>query len=90
MSPACGANREHGEEQAILLAARFEATAQATSADLKAFIVAEFDKRFAALDVRLAEMEARFEHALRVLLVALVTAFVGVSGLTIAIIKLLP
>ena len=85
------------EEQAILLAAKFEATAQATSADLKAFIVAELDKRFAALDVhfaaldvRLAEMEARFERALRVLLVALVTTFVGVSGLTIAIIKLLP
>jgi len=103
------------EEQALLLAAKLEATAQATSQDLKGFIkaelgklMAELDKRFADVDqrfvelearfetrlagmeARLAGMEARFEHALRVQLAAILTAFVGVTGLAVALIKLLP
>ena len=96
------------EEQAIVLAEKFEAAAQATGEDLKGFIVAELDKRFAGVDsrfagltaemerrsavieTRLAEMEARFERSLRVLLVSILTAFVGVTGLAVAIIKLLP
>ena len=64
------------EEQALLLAGKFEATAQATSQDLKGFMVAENDKRFGAMaaemdrrfsamtaemDRRFAEMERRFD-----------------------------
>lgn len=53
------------EEQALLLAGKFEATAQATSQDLKGFMVAENDKRFGAMaaemDKRFAQMDKRFE-----------------------------
>ena len=101
------------ETQAIVLASKFEATAQAVSEDLKAFIVAELDRRFAALmselnkrfgevdkrfgevdkrfggiEVHMAQMEARFEHSLRIQLATILSAFVAVSTLAVAIIKL--
>jgi len=87
------------ETQAIVLAAKFEATAQAVSEDLKAFITAELDRRFAALmselnkrfgelEVSIAQMEARFEHSLRIQLATILSAFVGVATLAVAIIKL--
>jgi len=89
------------EEQALLLAAKFEATAQATSQDLKSFISAENERLRAELradmkqlradlDVRFAEQEARFERALRVQVAAILTAIVGVTTLAVAIIKLFP
>jgi uncharacterized small protein (DUF1192 family) len=89
------------EPQALLLASKFEATAQATSQDLKSFIIVEMDKRFAALtaemdrrfslvDQRFAEQKAEFERSLRIQLVAILSAFVGVTGLAVAIIKLIP
>jgi len=96
------------EAQSVLLAEKLEATAKATSDDLKAFIVAELDKRFSALEARLdarfaaldarfaavdtrfAEQESHFERALRLQLVSILTAFAGVTGLAVALIKLLP
>ncbi|HUJ76020.1 MAG TPA: hypothetical protein VL359_14245 [bacterium] len=78
------------EEQSLLLAAKLEGTAQATAQDLKAFIQAEFQSLRQELDVRFAQMEARFERSLRILLVALISTFVGVTGLAVALIKLLP
>ena len=89
------------EEQALLLAAKFEATAQATSQDLKSFISAENERLRAELradmkqlradlDVRFAGQEARFERALRVQVAAILTAIVGVTTLAVAIIKLFP
>ena len=59
------------EEQALLLAAKFEATAQATSQDLKSFISAENERLRAELradmkqlradlDVRFAQIDSRF------------------------------
>ncbi|MBI4081982.1 MAG: hypothetical protein HY423_05160 [Candidatus Lambdaproteobacteria bacterium] len=71
------------EDQAALLAAKFEATAQAASEDIKAFISSELDRRF-------AEMEARFERSLRLQLAVILSAFVGVTGLAVAVIKLVP
>ena len=108
------------ETQAIVLAAKLEATAQAVSEDLKAFITAELDRRFAALlgelnkrfgeidkrfgeidkrfgeidkrfgemEVRMAQMEARFEHSLRLQLATILSAFVAVTTLAVAILKL--
>ena len=107
------------EAQSVLLAEKLEATAKSTSDDMKAFIVAELDKRFSALEARLdarfaavdarfaavdarfaavearmdtrfAEQEGRFERAMRLQLVSILTAFVGVTGLAVALIKLLP
>jgi hypothetical protein len=89
------------EEQANLLAAKFEATAQATAQDLKSFIRAEnerlradievrfaqMDTRFAQMEARYAETEARIERSLRVFVVTILSAFVGVTGLAVAIIK---
>ncbi|MBI3991908.1 MAG: hypothetical protein HY342_01435, partial [Candidatus Lambdaproteobacteria bacterium] len=48
------------EQQAMLLAAKLEATAQATSQDLKSFISAEFERLRAEIEVRFAQIEARF------------------------------
>jgi hypothetical protein len=96
------------ENQAIVLAAKLEAASQATSQDLKGFMVAELDKRFgevdkrfgevdkrfgeleSRMDVGFAQLEARFERALRLQLAAILTAIVGVTGLAVAIIKLFP
>jgi hypothetical protein len=92
------------QQQAEVLAAKFEATAQATSQDLKGFIrqelsaletrldvrFAEISGRFGQTDGRIAEMEARFERALRLQLAAILTAFVGVTGVAVALIKLFP
>jgi hypothetical protein len=107
------------EEQALLLAAKFEGAAQATSEDLKAFmdrrfseidarfeqfeariearIEARFERfeghmetRFAQMEARMAEMNAHFEHSLRVQLATILSAFVGVITLAVAIIKLFP
>jgi uncharacterized small protein (DUF1192 family) len=87
------------EAQALLLASKLEATAQSVSEDLKGFIVAELDKRFAALhseidarfaqiDVKFAEFEARVERSLRIQLATILSAFVGVTMLAVAVIKL--
>ncbi|MBI4083785.1 MAG: hypothetical protein HY423_14370 [Candidatus Lambdaproteobacteria bacterium] len=99
------------EEQANLLAAKFEAAAQATAQDLKSFIRAENERlradievRFAQMESRFAQMEARFaltesrfaeteariERSLRVFVVTILTAFLGVTGLAVAIVKLVP
>ena len=85
------------EQQAMLLAAKLETTAQATSQDLKSFISAELERLRAELErlradieVRFAQIEARFERSLRVLLVAILSAYVGVTALAVAIIKLVP
>jgi hypothetical protein len=76
------------ETQAIVLATKLEATAQAVSEDLKTFIVAELDKRFAQMEARIAEQGARFERGLRVQLATILSAFVGVTTLAVAVIKL--
>ena len=78
------------EQQAMLLAAKLETTAQATSQDLKSFISAELERLRADIEVRFAQIEARFERSLRVLLVAILSAYVGVTALAVAIIKLVP
>ena len=85
------------ERQAEVLAEKLEATAQATTQDLKTFIIAELDKRFSEVDKRFSEvgrlfseMEAKFERALRLQLTTVLTAFVALLGLAVAIIKLFP
>ncbi|MBI4083279.1 MAG: hypothetical protein HY423_11780 [Candidatus Lambdaproteobacteria bacterium] len=85
------------EEQALLLAAKLESAAQATSEDLKGFIdrrlgemEARIDLRLAQIDAHMAEMEARFERSLRLHLATILSAFVAVTGLALAIIKLFP
>ena len=78
------------EQQAMLLAAKLETTAQATSQDLKSFISAELERLRADIEVRFAQIEARFKRSLRVLLVAILSAYVGVTALAVAIIKLVP
>jgi len=47
------------EDQAIVLAAKLEAASQATSQDLKGFMVAELDKRFGEVDKRFVDLESR-------------------------------
>ena len=92
------------ERQAEVLAEKLEATAQATTQDLKTFIIAELDKRFSEVDKRFSEVdkrfsevgrlfsevEAKFERALRLQLTTVLTAFVALLGLAVAIIKLFP
>jgi len=51
---------------------------------------AAVDARFAAVDTRFAAMEARFERSLRLQLATILTAFLGVTGMAVALIKLLP
>ncbi|MBI4082080.1 MAG: hypothetical protein HY423_05660 [Candidatus Lambdaproteobacteria bacterium] len=78
------------EEQALLRAAKLEGAAQATSEDLKGFIDRRLGEMEARIDVRLAQMEARFERSLRLHLATILSAFVGLVGLAVAIIKLFP
>lgn len=78
------------QQQAEVLAEKLEATAQATSQDLKGFIQHELSALEGRLNVRFAEQEARFERSLRLQLAAILTAFVGVTTLAVAIIKLFP
>ena len=85
------------EQQAVLLSAKFEETAQATSQDLKTFISAENERlrgdvarQIGNLEVRLANFEARVERSMRIQLATVLSAFVGVTGLAVALIKLLP
>ncbi|MBI4082734.1 MAG: hypothetical protein HY423_09000 [Candidatus Lambdaproteobacteria bacterium] len=103
------------EPQALLLAAKLESVAQATSEDLKAFmdrrfseidarfehmearfearferLEAHMETRFAQMDTRFAEQKADFEHSLRLHLATILSAFVAVVGLAVAIIKLFP
>ncbi|MBI4082736.1 MAG: hypothetical protein HY423_09010 [Candidatus Lambdaproteobacteria bacterium] len=118
------------EEQALLLAAKLEGAAQATSQDLKAFIVPDLDRRFGALGIelerqfaalsaelerraaevdrrfgavdarferleahmetRFAQMDAHFQRSLRLHLATILSAFVAVTGLAVAILKLFP
>jgi flagellar capping protein FliD len=85
------------QQQAEVLAEKLEAASQSTSQDLKGFIrqelsalEARLDVRFAQMEARFAQMEARFERSLRLQLAAILTAFVGVTGLAVALIKLFP
>ncbi len=82
------------QEQAIVLAEVLEVTAQAVSLDSREFMLAELDKRFTALrsdmELRFSQLEARFEHAMRIQLGTILGAFVGLLGLAVAMIKLLP
>jgi len=78
------------QQQAEVLAEKFEATAQATVQDIKAFFVAELDKRFALVDQSFAEQEAKLERALRMQMTGILAAFVSLLGLAVAIIKLFP
>jgi hypothetical protein len=55
-----------------------------------AALTADMDRRFAAVDTRFAAMEARFERSLRLQLATILTAFLGVTGMAVALIKLLP
>jgi len=70
-------------QQAQGFAELFEETAHATQQSLKDFIRQELS----ALEGRL---EGRFERSLRVQLATILTAFVGVTTLAVAIIKLFP
>jgi uncharacterized membrane protein YqjE len=74
------------QQQAEVLAEKFEATVQ----DIKAFFVAELDKRFALVDQSFAEQEAKLQRALRMQMTGILAAFVGLLGLAVAIIKLFP
>ena len=78
------------QQQAEVLAEKLEATAQAASQDMKGFIRTELSAFEGRLDTRFAEQEARFERALRLQLAAILTAFIGVTTLAVAIIKLFP
>ncbi|MFI5399586.1 MAG: hypothetical protein ACHQZQ_00860 [SAR324 cluster bacterium] len=89
------------QDQAEVLAEKLEAAAQATQQDLKDFIrqefaqfrqelKAEFAQVRSEMNVRFAEQEARFERSLRLQLQIILGAFVGVTTLAIAIIKLFP
>lgn len=82
------------EQQAVVLAEKLETAAQAVSQDLKGFIVTELDKRFgplrADMELRFAQMEARFERSMRLQLATILSALVGVVGVAVAIIKLFP
>jgi hypothetical protein len=85
------------ENQALVLAAKLEAAAHATSQDFKSFFIAEMDKRFGDVekrfgdvDKRFSEQEARFERTLRAHLATLATIIVGVAGIVLAILKFFP
>lgn len=87
------------EAQSLLLASKLEATAKTTGDDFKTFFIAELDRRFgemdkrftelkAEMDVRFVQLEARFERSLRLQLATILSAFVAVTTLAVAIIKL--
>ena len=78
------------QQQAEVLAEKLEATAQAASQDMKGFIRLELSALEGRLDARFADQEARFERALRMQLAAILTAFIGVTTLAVAIIMLFP
>jgi hypothetical protein len=42
------------------------------------------------MELRFSQLEARFEHAMRIQLGTILGAFVGLLGLAVAMIKLLP
>jgi hypothetical protein len=78
------------QEQANVLAAKIEDSAQAIQQDLKSFISGEIDRLRKDMELHFAQMEARSEHAMRIQLGTILGAFVGLLGLAVAIIKLLP
>ena len=88
-------------DQAVVLAAKLEAAAHAAGQDMKSFLIQEFAtirqeirQEIAALgsrtDFKFAEQEVRFERTLRLHLATLLTAMIGVAGVTLAILKFFP
>jgi len=85
------------QQQAEVLAAKLEATAQATQQDLKDFIRQEFAQfrqemktGFAQSDVKLAELRTEMHATQKDLAFKLIAAMVAAISLAVAIIKLFP
>jgi hypothetical protein len=76
--------------QAQGLAEILEETIQANNQDLKEFIRAEMAALRLELKADIAALEARIERSMRLQLATILSAFVAVTGLAVALIKLLP
>ena len=71
-------------------ATQFRQDVKAEFTQFRQDVKAEFAQVRGDMNSRFAEQEARFERSLRVLLATILTAFVGVTTLAVAIIKLFP
>jgi hypothetical protein len=76
--------------QAQGLAEILEETIQANNQDLKEFIRAEMAALRLELKADIAALETRIERSMRLQLATILSAFVAVTGLAVALIKLLP
>jgi DNA-binding transcriptional MerR regulator len=85
------------QQQAEVLAAKLEATAQATQQDLKDFIrqeLAQFKQelstRFAEIDTKFAELRSEMHATQKDLAFKLIATLVAGLSLAVAVIKLFP
>jgi vacuolar-type H+-ATPase subunit I/STV1 len=85
------------QQQAEVLAAKLEATAQATQQDLKDFIRQEFaqfrqelNTRFAEMDVKFADVRTEMHATQKDLAFKLIATLVAGLSLAVAVIKLFP
>lgn len=85
------------QQQAEVLAAKLEATAQATQQDLKDFIRQEFAQfrqelgtRFAEIDTKFAELRTEMHATQKDLAFKLIATLVAGLSLAVAVIKLFP
>ncbi len=78
------------ENQANLLAAKFEETANAQSEDLKSFIRAELGNLEVKIDVKIESLRAEMHSLARDQLLKFVTVTALMFSVAVAIIKLFP